>query len=107
MKLALRKIKLNNLDENLFQCMDNVLPNKPHPAKMERILENSGSGHALFIGDSIDDYFTVVNYNKLKKQGKLQFGLVTDNHKHFPNEAKLLSTKSVNTILEYIIGNQS
>jgi len=100
---ALSMLKLENIDRDLVEYCDYILPDKPHPAKIERILDRADSRNALYIGDSIDDYLTVVNYNKIGKSRNLQFGLVAGRIDSFPAPAGQFRADSVNGLLEYVL----
>ena len=92
---------LINMD--IVQFTDDILPDKPHPAKMEKIFEDSVCDSAIFIGDSIDDFLTSYNYNNLRKGKKLIFGLVADKGDSFPDEARKFQADSVNDLISYLI----
>jgi len=100
--LGIKMLGLEDIDLDLVEYTDHVLPDKPHPAKMERILEKAGSSAALFIGDSIDDFLTVVNYNKLDTDRQLRFGLISSDGGNFPEKAQAFRAESVNDMLSFI-----
>lgn len=102
-KTAIDMIGLRDVDMDLVQYTDYILPDKPRPDKMVKIIENAGSMKALFIGDSIDDFLTVVNYNNLGLEGKLRFALVAGENDSYPDKAGEFRAESVNDILEYIL----
>ena len=103
-ELALKMLPINGIDRNLVQYADHELPDKPHPAKISRIIRSAQSSFALYIGDSIDDFLTVVNYNRLKeRRGELQFGLVSANSENFPDQARSFQAASVNPLIEFIV----
>ena len=104
--IAIEMTGLKDIDMELVQYADYILPDKPHPAKMEKIINNSGSRSVLFIGDSIDDFLTTVNYNKLGFDTSLLFGLVNDPDSDYPEKAEEFSAESVNDLLEYVIDIQ-
>jgi HAD superfamily phosphatase len=104
---ALRMLKFNSLDSELIQYSGNELPDKPDPAKMIRIIRNAQSNNTLFIGDSIDDYLSVFNYNNLEEPGRLGFGLIADTWENFPVDAQKFNAGSVNDLLGFIIRNHS
>ena len=91
----------------MVEYSDGELPDKPDPAKIARIIRNSQSVNTLFIGDSIDDYLTVLNYNKLGEPGRLKFGLVSIAKEDFPVDAQKFNAGSVNDLLGFIINNNS
>ncbi|MFC1553778.1 HAD family hydrolase [candidate division KSB1 bacterium] len=103
--LAIEMINSEKINTELVQFTDDILPDKPHPAKMERILDISGSVSALYVGDSIDDFLTAFNFNKLGRKNSLIFGLVTADSDSFPEEARKFQADTVNDLLEYVIKN--
>lgn len=102
-ELALKMLQFTDIDRNLVQYSDDILPDKPHPEKIVRILHNADSNAALYIGDSIDDYLTVVNYNQRGQKRRLKFGLVAEQGDNFPDNARNLMAESVNPLFEFII----
>ncbi len=106
-EFALRMLDFNSIDRDLVQYSDRELPDKPDPAKIIRIMRSAQSKNALFIGDSIDDYLTVVNYGKLGEPGRLKFGLVSELNEDFPADAQKFKAGSVNDLLDFIIHNNS
>jgi len=110
-EFALKKLQLIDpaqRDRNLVQYNDDILPDKPHPEKIVRILNNADSNAAIYIGDSIDDYLTVFNYNQRGLKRQLKFGLVAAKGiplSGIPNDAKNFMSESVNPLIEFIINN--
>jgi HAD superfamily hydrolase (TIGR01548 family) len=100
---AIEMIGLQDIDMDLVEFTDYVLPDKPHPDKMVKVIENAGSINALFIGDSIDDFLTTVNYNNLGLEGNLRFALVAAENDSYPDKAREFRAESVNDILEYVL----
>lgn len=101
--LGLEMIGLNGLNPEYIEVTDHILPDKPHPAKMERILDRADSRNALFIGDSIDDFLTTFNFNELGKDRRLRFGLVSKDPSNFPDKAGEFTAASVNDLLEFVL----
>ena len=58
---------------------------------------------ALFIGDSIDDYLTVVNFQNMKLPKMLQFGLISDSRDNHPAGAQKFRAAGVNDMLTFIL----
>lgn len=106
-ELALQMLDLTKLDRSLVQYTDHILPDKPHPAKIEKILHSAKSNMALYIGDSIDDFLTVVNYNQLGKKSELRFGLVSEDDIRFPESARIFQAPSVNDFIRFVIKRNS
>ncbi len=106
-EIALELTGLADINRELVQFADYIVPDKPHPAKMEKIIDISECGNVLFIGDSIDDFLTTENYNKLGRDVSLQFGLVNDPDSDYPEKAKRFSAGSVNELLYYVIEMKS
>lgn len=104
-ELALKKLQIADINRNLVQYNDDILPDKPHPEKIVRILHNADSNAAIYIGDSIDDYLTVFNYNKYGQKRRLRFGLVAERGDNFPDDARNFMAESVNPLIEFIINN--
>ncbi|MCP4724353.1 MAG: hypothetical protein GY863_04935, partial [bacterium] len=105
-EIAIKMTGLKEIDKDLVQFADYILPDKPHPAKMEKIINTSCCKSVLFIGDSIDDFLTTVNYNKLGYDTSLDFGLVNDPDSDYPEKAKEFFADSVNDLLEFVIDIQ-
>ncbi len=104
-EFALKMLKFDKIDRNLVRFTDLMFPDKPDPAKMIQIVHNAQSKCALFIGDSIDDYLTVINFDKSGAPGDLRFGLVTESGRNFPEEAQQFTASSVNDLLGFIEQN--
>ena len=102
---ALSMLRLSHIDKELIQYADNILPDKPYPDKIVKIIIKAGSSSALFIGDSIDDYLTVENYNRNEMEIPLKFGLIAENENNFPVDARSFHAGSVNHLLEFILEN--
>lgn len=102
-ELGLEMVGLTNLNPDFVEVTDHVLPDKPHPAKMERILDRADSRHALFLGDSIDDFLTTYNFNNLGKDRQLRFGLVSSDPSNYPEKAGEFAASSVNDLLEFVL----
>lgn len=104
--LALEMVGLANLENNLIEYSGNGLPDKPEPDKMVKIIDESLSDNILYLGDTLDDYLTVENYNKLDDKKNIIYGMIKDVDKTYTDDAVKFSADSVNDILKHLFKHQ-